>query len=116
MGLRRYYVYILASKLRTLYIGVTNDLPRRVWLHKAKVIKGFTSRYNVTRLVYFEETDDIGAAIHREKQLKGWRRSKKIALIETANPQWADLAEDGASMTAEGPSTSPPAGPGARSG
>ena len=88
---RRYYVYILASASRVLYIGVTNDLVRRVECHRQGVNRGFTRSYRVRRLVYVEACGDIHAAIAREKQLKGWRRSKKIALIEHANPTWEDL-------------------------
>ena len=77
----------------TLYVGVTNDLQRRVWQHKRKLIEGFTKRYNITRLVYYEETSDVGAAIAREKQIKGWLRRKKIALIELLNPGWKDLSD-----------------------
>jgi putative endonuclease len=75
----------------TLYIGVTNDLIRRVWEHRTKAVDGFTSKYNVTRLVYFEEFGDAISAITREKQMKKWRRAWKIALIEQANPDWSDL-------------------------
>jgi putative endonuclease len=91
---KEYFVYIMASVAKTLYIGVTNDLERRVYQHKRKLIPGFTSKYNVTRLVYYETTNDIDVAIIREKQLKGWLRSKKIDLIESDNPQWEDLAKD----------------------
>jgi putative endonuclease len=87
-----YYVYILASPSRTIYIGVTNNLERRVYEHAQKLTPGFTSRYNVSRLVYVEETPDVYAAISREKQLKGWRRARKIALIEESNPEWRDLS------------------------
>jgi putative endonuclease len=89
-----YYVYIMTNASRTLYAGVTNDLVPRVYEHKQKIVPGFTSRYNITKLVYFEETTDIRAAIAREKQIKGWLRSKKIALIESFNPAWQDLAAD----------------------
>jgi len=88
-----YCVYILASRSRVLYIGVTNDLARRVDEHKRGLVVGFTSRYRVTRLVYFEEFIDIRDAIAREKQLKGWTRSRKTGLIERRNPGWQDLAE-----------------------
>ncbi|KKS42786.1 excinuclease ABC subunit C [Candidatus Kuenenbacteria bacterium RIFCSPHIGHO2_12_FULL_42_14] len=89
-----YYVYILASsKNGTLYIGVTNDLMRRLYEHKNKLIKGFTSKYKIHNLVYFEETDNIAEAIRREKQLKGWNRKWKIALIEKDNPSWDDLSK-----------------------
>lgn len=89
---RTYYVYISASKSRRLYIGVTNDLSRRMWEHKNKVVEGFTKQYNIDRLVYFEDTTDVKSAIEREKQLKGWRREKKITLIETINAAWEDLS------------------------
>lgn len=87
-----YYVYILSSQSKTLYIGVTNDLHRRVFEHKTKAIIGFTSKYNIARLVYFEDSERIEDAIAREKQLKGWTRAKKIVLIESANPEWEDLS------------------------
>jgi putative endonuclease len=77
----------------TLYVGVTNDLRRRVWEHKQKLVEGFTKRYNITRLVYYEETPDVTTAIDREKQIKGWLRKKKIVLIESLNPGWKDLGE-----------------------
>jgi putative endonuclease len=88
---KNYYVYILASKKRVLYIGMTNDLVKRMWQHKQHQIPGFTARYNVDRLVYFEHTEDALSAIGREKQLKGWLRQRKIELIESANSQWNDL-------------------------
>ncbi len=91
---RNYYVYILASRSRVLYVGVTNDLQRRLYEHRNTQVKGFTTRYNVKRLVYFEYTQDISGAIQREKVLKGWRRSKKVALIESVNPFWHNLSED----------------------
>jgi putative endonuclease len=90
---RSYYVYILSSRSGVLYIGVTNHLERRILEHKQKRGSSFTKRYNVTRLAYFEETDDIHAAIAREKEIKGWLRSKKIALIKSMNPKWEDLSE-----------------------
>jgi putative endonuclease len=77
----------------TLYTGVTDDLKRRVYQHKNKLIDGFTKKYNITRLAYYEETGDIKAAIAREKQIKGWLRKKKFALIESLNPKWQDLSE-----------------------
>ncbi len=89
-----YYVYIMTNRTRRLYIGVTNGLVRRVYEHKHRLVPGFNSKYFLERLVYFEDTDDIGAAIAREKELKGWRRSKKIALIQKVNPQWSDLSRD----------------------
>jgi putative endonuclease len=87
-----YYLYILSSRPRgTLYVGVTNDLVRRVYEHRTHLIGGFTAKYNVTRLVYFEAHDDIEAAIVREKRLKRWRRAWKIELIERENKDWIDL-------------------------
>jgi putative endonuclease len=88
----QYYVYIMTNKSRTLYTGVTNDLARRVYEHKQKLLPGFTSKYNITKLVYFEATEDVYAALNREKQIKGWLRDKKIALIEAANSNWKDLS------------------------
>ena len=90
-----YYVYILASRSRVLYIGVTGDFEKRINEHKAHTYpNSFTSQYNVTRLVYYEEFQQIDDAIVREKQLKGWRRAKKVRLIESMNPEWRDLAEE----------------------
>jgi putative endonuclease len=90
-----YYVYILASKKHgTLYIGVTNDLIKRVYEHKNDLAEGFTKKYGVHKLVYFEQTNDINSAITREKQIKKWRRQWKIELIEEKNPEWADLYLD----------------------
>ena len=93
-GRKNYYVYLLTNRSATLYTGLTNDLERRVYQHKRKLVDGFTKKYNVGILVYFEATDDIRAAIAREKQIKAWRRSKRIALIESMNPQWRDLSEE----------------------
>ena len=98
--MKTYYVYIVASKTRALYIGVTNNLLRRVYEHKTKAIEGFTSKYNAHRLVYYEETNDIHAAIAREKQLKGWRRDRKKELINSINPAWKDLSEEWYEKTA----------------
>jgi putative endonuclease len=90
--MKDYYVYILASKkYGVLYIGVTNNLLRRVYEHKNKLTKGFTEKYFVGKLVYFEQTDSIEAAIVREKQMKRWKREWKIELIEKMNPEWNDL-------------------------
>ena len=89
---RQYYVYIMTNHSHTLYTGITNDLQRRVHEHKNKLIPGFTQKYNITSLVYFEETPDVKVAIQREKQIKVWLRAKKIALIETSNPEWRDLS------------------------
>jgi len=91
---KQYYVYIMINKSRTLYVGMTNDLPRRVHQHKHKLVEGFTRWYNITRLVYYESTHSVHAAIAREKQIKSWRRSKKVALIESANPEWRDLSDE----------------------
>jgi putative endonuclease len=92
-GMRKYYVYIMTSPTGTLYTGMTNDLKRRVYEHKQKLKDGFTKKYNVTRLAYYEETSDVHAALAREKEIKKWRRSKKIALIKSMNPKWQDLSE-----------------------
>lgn len=92
--MKNYYVYILASKKKgTLYIGVTNDLIRRMYEHRNGVVEGFTKRFHVHRLVYFEQTEDVSAAILREKQFKRWLRQWKIELIERANPEWEDLTD-----------------------
>jgi len=90
--MNQYYVYILSSKRNgTLYIGVTSHLVKRIWEHKNKVIEGFTSRYGVDKLVYFEEYQEIKLAIQREKRLKEWPRKWKLNLIEQSNPSWLDL-------------------------
>ncbi len=89
---RSYWVYVLASRIGgTLYIGITNDLIRRVYEHRIKAVPGFTKRYNVGRLVYFEQFSDVEFAIRREKRLKKWPRAWKIRVIEEANPDWHDL-------------------------
>lgn len=90
--LRNYFVYIMASKSRTLYTGVTSNLEGRVIQHRRKLFPGFTARYNINRLVYFEVFGEIVAAIGREKQIKSWGRGKKIALIESVNRDWKDLS------------------------
>lgn len=90
---KNYWVYILSNQSRKLYVGVTNDLQRRVYEHKNKMVEGFTSRYNLTRLVWFDETDSVDEAIAYEKKIKGWKRCKKLELIEKNNPEWEDLAE-----------------------
>jgi putative endonuclease len=92
-GQNRYYVYIMTNHSGTLYIGVTNNLKRRVFDHKNLAVEGFTKRYKITRLVFFEETSYVHAALEREKELKGWVRSKKINLIESENSEWEDLSE-----------------------
>lgn len=91
---RTYYVYIMSNNSKTLYVGVTNNLERRVWEHRQKRVKGFTERYNITMLMYFESSAQVDDAIAREKQLKGWKRDRKIALIRESNPDWLDLAAD----------------------
>src|ERR1017187_10698783 len=91
-GRNTYSAYIMGSLSGTLYIGMTGNLHRRVFQHKFHRIEGFTDRYKVERLLYWESFDEVQKAINREKQLKGWRRSKKIALIESLNPHWVDLA------------------------
>ena len=92
--MREYYVYLVSNVTGMLYTGVTNDLMRRVFEHKTKAVRGFTSHYNIKRLVYFESTDDVSAAIAREKQIKGWVRKKKVDLINTMNPEWQDLSAE----------------------
>jgi len=93
--MKTYYVYIMASKRNgILYTGFTNDLVTRVYHHKNGLVGGFTKKYNVHFLVYFEQTNDVHSAIAREKQIKGWTRKKKIKLIEDNNPKWLDLSED----------------------
>ena len=93
LGMGQYYVYIMTNRSDTLYTGVTNNLERRVYEHKHGVVEGFTKKYTLVTLVYYETTGDVRSAIAREKQIKGWLRSKKIALIESTNPQWRDLSE-----------------------
>ena len=91
--MKQYYVYLLTNwDDSVLYIGVTSNLTRRLFEHRQHLADGFTKRYNVHKLVYFEETTDVNAAIAREKQLKGWTRAKKNALVETMNPEWRDLS------------------------
>ena len=91
--MKTYYVYIMTNNTRTLYTGVTNNLEKRVFQHKRKLLPGFTRQYNINRLVYYESFGDIRAAIQREKQIKGWLRTKKVALIVAANPTWKDLSQ-----------------------
>jgi putative endonuclease len=90
--MKKYYVYIMNSPSGTLYTGMTSNLKRRVYEHKQKLREGFTKKYNVTRLAYYEETGDVQTALAREKEIKKWRRSKKIALIKSVNPKWQDLS------------------------
>src|SRR5258708_10633995 len=109
-GRREYdfHVYILANRWKTIYTGVTSALETRVWQHKTKAVEGFTARYGIDRLVYFEHTNNIHDAIAREKQIKGGRRAKKGALIESMNPGWEELAPDWDTMPPEpGPAKKP---------
>lgn len=92
--MKQYYVYLMTNKSKTLYTGVTNNLVKRVYEHKNKIIKGFTTKYNINKLVYFEIFSDVTNAIAREKQIKGWLRKKKIELIESVNPEWKDLTDE----------------------
>jgi putative endonuclease len=92
---RRYYVYLLTNwNNRVIYVGVTNDLMRRIYEHKNKLVEGFTKNYNVHKLVYFEETNDVNSALAREKEIKKWRREKKNNLVSAMNPHWNDLSEN----------------------
>ena len=91
---KEYYVYIMTNRSGTLYTGVTGDLVRRVYEHKNKLVKGFTRKYNIQFLIYYESTYNVYAALEREKQIKGWTRAKKIALIDAMNPEWKDLSEE----------------------
>jgi len=92
---KQYYVYILTNKSNeVLYIGITNDLERRTFEHKNKIVESFTKKYNLTKLIYYEITTDVESAIMREKQLKNWHRDWKINLINQFNPEWKDLSED----------------------
>ena len=91
---KSYYTYIVASRSRTLYIGVTSNLEQRIWQHKNKGYEGFSAKYNCNRLVWFERYTHSVTAIAREKELKGWLRARKIELIEASNTSWADLSED----------------------
>lgn len=90
---KTYYVYIMANQSRTLYVGLTSDIKKRVWEHKAGLAEGFTHRYNIDTLVYVESFGDAYSAIAREKQLKRWRREKKLRLIAEENPDWRDLSD-----------------------
>ena len=92
--MKTYYVYIMASKSGTLYVVVTSNIKKRVYEHKNHLIPGFTDKYDIDRLIYFETIRDSGSAINREKQIKAWRCEKKVELIDSINPQWNDLSED----------------------
>jgi putative endonuclease len=89
-----YYVYIMGSKSGTLYVGITSDIKKRVYEHKNHLLPGFTDKYNIEKLLYFETIRDAPSAINREKQIKPWRREKKVALIDSINPEWNDLSEN----------------------
>ena len=92
---RRYYVYLLTNwNNRVMYVGVTNNIARRIYEHKYKLVQGFTAKYNVNKLVYFEETGDVVTALAREKEIKKWRREKKDNLVISMNPEWADLSTE----------------------
>ena len=99
---KQYYVYIMTNYAHTLYTGVTSNLERRVYEHKMKLVPGFTARYDLTTLIVYESLGDISSAIAREKQIKGWLRGKKIALIELINPEWRDLSKDWLDCHSEG--------------
>jgi putative endonuclease len=88
----RYFVYIACSASWTLYTGITNDIERRMWEHKNKLFPGFTAKFNIDRLVYYETFRDVHSALRREKQIKAWTRAKRIALVKTMNPKWDDLS------------------------
>ena len=92
-AMRQFFVYVMASQSRRLYVGVTSDLRRRVWQHREGAFSAFTSEYRVTRLVYFESTADIRSAVAREKEIKAWPRARKIRLVEADNAGWRDLSE-----------------------
>jgi putative endonuclease len=96
---RSYYVYIVASRTRALYIGVTSKIEQRISQHKNKTFEGFTADYNCNRLIYYDSHDNPGQAIAREKQLKGWSRAKKLALIQKMNPTWIDFSEEWGTTT-----------------
>jgi putative endonuclease len=93
MNERTYWVYILGSRSGTLYTGMSGHIKKRVFIHKQHLVKGFTDRYDVTRLLYYETFTDVWACIRREKQIKGWKREKKVALIDSVNEAWDDLSE-----------------------
>lgn len=91
--MREYYTYIMANKNQRIYVGMTGDLEQRVYQHKHKLVEGFTKKYNMTQLVWYERFSNVDEAIEAEKRIKGWRREKKVALIQLMNPRWNDLAE-----------------------
>ena len=91
---QQYYIYIMTNRSKTLYVGVTSNITKRTFEHKHKLADGFTKKYNISKLVYYEITSDIRSALKREKQIKAWLRSKKIELIKSLNPGWNDLSEN----------------------
>jgi putative endonuclease len=91
---KQYYVYIMTNRSGTLYVGVTNNIKKRIYQHKNKLVEGFTKKYNIDMLIYYETFSDVRSAISREKLIKVWLRSKKIDLINTTNPDWTDLSKD----------------------
>jgi len=93
-GKNQYYVYIMTNKSGTPYVGMTNNIKKRIYDHKEKLIPGFTKKYNINRLVYFEAFGGVHSAIAREKTIKGWLRKKKIELVNKSNPTWKDLSQD----------------------
>ena len=101
--MRRFYVYILSSRTGTLYVGITNDLGRRMYEHKNKLVPGFTAKYGCDRLVFYEAFPTAHQAIAAEKRIKGWTRAKKVALVESKNPEWRDLADPANHSNAEAP-------------
>ena len=92
--MKQYFVYITTNKSGTLYIGVTSNLKKRIWEHKNKIVDGFTKKYNIDKLIYYEQTENVTSAIEREKQLKKWNRQKKINLINKINSKWKDLYDN----------------------
>jgi putative endonuclease len=92
--MKQYFVYILTNNSGALYVGFTSNLKNRIWEHKNKTIKGFTEKYNIDKIIHFEQSENVYSAIQREKQLKGWTRKKKIALFEKENPEWRDLYDE----------------------
>ena len=93
--MKNYYVYLLTNwNNKVMYVGMTNNLERRVYEHKNKLVNGFTKKYNVNKLVYFEESSDVNAVLSREKEIKKWRREKKDNLVLSSNPEWKDLSEE----------------------
>jgi len=92
--MKTFYVYIMASKSGTLYVGVTSNIKKRIWEHKNHLVPGFTDKYRIEKLLYFEAIGDAISAINREKQIKKWRRQKKVKPIDSENPNWSDLSQD----------------------